>query len=410
MRLRYRLTLLAVLLSGCVAIRPAPDGARAEASCRAPAGGAAVQWLLPEEERAALDAWCAAVGPALALAAGARPVQEPGSAAIHDLQGGADPALHGTGHDGTGADDPVGAGAGGLDSLMLVSWNVHVGGGDIRGFVEALRRGAVTGGGPVEHFALLLQEVHRDGISIPAPRAGTFFGARIAVHPPAGRRASVEALARELALHLLYIPSMRNGTVTGSAAEDRGNAILSTLPLRDPLALELPVERQRRVAVAATIDGSDSRGRTWSLQLVSVHLENRVSASTDGLFGVPGVAARGRQMRWLLDRLPQAERSVLAGDLNTWLRAEGEQAAQTALARYPHTPALPRGPTHVSHSVFRSRLDYIFARVPGGSMAGYTRAGSAYGSDHFPLLAWIRLAETEDARGRPAPGEVLSQR
>ena len=51
---------------------------------------------------------------------------------------------------------------------------------------------------------------------------------------------------------MLYAPSMRNGESAGGG-EDRGNAIVSTLPLADPTVIELPLERQRRVVVAASI-------------------------------------------------------------------------------------------------------------------------------------------------------------
>ena len=41
---------------------------------------------------------------------------------------------------------------------------------------------------------------------------------------------------------------------TAPRSEDRGNAIVSTEPLHTPFAVELPLERQRRVAVGAGID------------------------------------------------------------------------------------------------------------------------------------------------------------
>jgi len=39
---------------------------------------------------------------------------------------------------------------------------------------------------------------------------------------------------------------MRNGEHEG-IAEDRGNAIVSTMPLQRPRLIELPLQRQRRV-------------------------------------------------------------------------------------------------------------------------------------------------------------------
>ena len=51
---------------------------------------------------------------------------------------------------------------------------------------------------------------------------------------------------------------MRNGRPP-QTDEDRGNAILSTEPLADLTAIELPFEQQRRVAVAATLRSRHGR-------------------------------------------------------------------------------------------------------------------------------------------------------
>jgi hypothetical protein len=51
----------------------------------------------------------------------------------------------------------------------------------------------------------------------------------------------VVALAKKYDLSLAYVPSMRNGSATDPLErEDRGNAILSTEPLSDARAIELP--------------------------------------------------------------------------------------------------------------------------------------------------------------------------
>jgi endonuclease/exonuclease/phosphatase family metal-dependent hydrolase len=79
------------------------------------------------------------------------------------------------------------------------------------------------------------------------------------MRPPGGIRAhgrerDVGALATRLHLHSVYVPSMRNGRLFPSdAREDRGNAILSTWPLDDLRAIELPFGRQRHVGVAARV-------------------------------------------------------------------------------------------------------------------------------------------------------------
>jgi hypothetical protein len=48
---------------------------------------------------------------------------------------------------------------------------------------------------------------------------------------------------------------MRNGSGAAIPDEDRGNGILSTQPLANLRAMELPFVRQRRVVPIATIEG-----------------------------------------------------------------------------------------------------------------------------------------------------------
>ncbi len=83
---------------------------------------------------------------------------------------------------------------------------------------------------------------------VPSTRAG------LAAEPGDSRYEQIEPIATALGLSLFYVPSMRNGGA--NSREDRGNAILSNLPLTDLAAYELPFERQRRVALAATIAGT----------------------------------------------------------------------------------------------------------------------------------------------------------
>jgi endonuclease/exonuclease/phosphatase family metal-dependent hydrolase len=376
----HRISVIVMLLvTGCAgAFREnAPAAVRAE--CRSAPEDRAVAWLLPAAERAELDVWCAAVGPPVLVAPdrGAIAHGADGACAVIDVDG--------------SVIDVDGAG---IDSLLVVTWNVNVGGAEIRRLVADVRSGGVTGG-PVTDFALLLQEAYRAGHGVPVPERGAAAPSRIHGQPAAEDRTSIDALAAELGLHLVYVPSMANGDAvsasnSGGLREDRGNAILSTLPLTDVLALELPLKRQRRVAITANVRGSTRDGSAWSLQLTSVHLENRRSLG-DGVVGLTGAAARERQMQWLLEQLPPSRKAVLAGDLNSWTRGAEEGAVLRALRHFQQTAPLPSGPTHVSHVIFRERLDYIFARVPGGGMRAYQRAPARYGSDHYPMTAWIHF-------------------
>lgn len=350
-----RLFFIAVLLlSGC-AFSPeyGGPGSRVQ-SCRAtqPEAVQPARWLLAGTHALELDTWCAAVGPAYADVGAA-----PSSTAI--------------------------------DSLLVVSWNVHVGGGDLERFVAELRAGELTGGGEVEDFVLLLQEAYREAETVPRPGRRMRVAERIETHPPDTERQSIDVVAERLDLHVVYIPSMHNGRGAGrDVHEDRGNAILSTLPISEPVALELPVVRQRRVAVAGIMRGRTSAGHDWELQVISVHLENR------GGRDIVGVSGRGAQAEWLMAALPHAELAVMGGDLNTWVQGAAEPAVTAVLPHFPETPAeLPGGPTHTSHLVVRRNLDYIFARMPGGAMRDYRRVPHQYGSDHYPMIAWLHFPQ-----------------
>src|SRR5690606_23359321 len=189
-------------------------------------------------------------------------------------------------------------------------WNIHVGGGDLVRLVADLRAGRLTGGQEVRHFVLLLQEVHRADPFLPSAPPGSTVPARVEEAPPSGPRRDVVETARRLGLALVYVPSMRNGE-----REDRGNAILSTLPLHDLRAIELPYEAQRRVAVAATLGGLTGGGAPWRLQVASAHLDTR---STGGRAWATVGMGRRRQALALADALRGDLPTLVAGDLNTW--------------------------------------------------------------------------------------------
>ena len=86
---------------------------------------------------------------------------------------------------------------------------------------------------------------------------------------------------------------MRNGP---ELREDRGNAIISTEPLLDPFALELPLARQRRVALGAAVQVQTSDGPK-RLELMDAHLEPVSSPKTLWVFKNP----RAGQVRAILD-------------------------------------------------------------------------------------------------------------
>lgn len=276
------------------------------------------------------------------------------------------------------------------DSLVIVSWNIALGAGDV---TRALRD--VRSAHPGAHVVLLLQEAFRDGPEVPHSDAGRMlFAGKLG---GASRdRLEIEAIAGRERLHLYYVPSMRNGPPVVSD-EDRGNAILSTLPLSDFTAIELPFERQRRVAVAATVSGRAPGGRPWRLRVVSSHLDNMVGARRGWILG--SEFARIRQARAIVEHLRHEPAVVLGGDFNTWFGFHEQTTSEIARA-FPATDLHDRRPTFAG----LLRLDHLFFRLPDGWEGQVRRASDRYGSDHYPLVARIDLRGAPGASGRSRTG------
>ncbi len=295
--------------------------------------------------------------------------------------------------------------------LTVAVWNTHVGGGALGALWDHL-----AGGGRANRpTALLLQEVFAAGTHIPQPPpSGAVWPSRIAPDPPGELRTDIVSFARARRLSLLYVPSMRNGGPKRSSgagrkgnrasskpaanappAEDRGNAILANVPLRSPCAIELPFERQRRVAVTARL----TVGYT-TVTLCSLHLDNRAPWSKAWRTLGP---ARTRQMAGLLRVFPEATDpaspsprvQILGGDLNTWVRQRREGAWRRARKRFPHPRSPDRRPTHHLEIGGLPRLsDHLMFLLPPGLRGGCRRLESAFGSDHYPLAGTIEPADS----------------
>lgn len=283
--------------------------------------------------------------------------------------------------------------------MTLVSWNTHGGIADLDGLLGALQASA---GRPPRPLVLLLQEVVRRGSVVPPARVAV-RNDRSPGRPPIpsslhgpGRGEDVGALASRLGLSLAYVPSMRNGGEGAEVAgEDRGNAVLSTLPLTEVTAIELPFGHQRRVAVAATVRWPDAGGRPGAaLRVVSFHLDTRRSRAAQADF----LAAWLRRER---DRgLPLAA----GGDVNAlWGRRD---AAYVALAEALPVADCGRGHTnrwpwraHLLLGWWRGRLDYLFAAPvapvhPAAAAVGAPECVTwpdYFGSDHLPVVATFAL-------------------
>jgi endonuclease/exonuclease/phosphatase family metal-dependent hydrolase len=329
------------------------------AVCRspiAPSGAAsahAMAWRLPsgQQDRATLDRWCSTTGPPVLAP------DPPASAAIRAV-------------------------AATVDELVVVSWNLHVGTADLAGMVRRLRQGEFTSGVPVPRFVLLLQEAYRDAPAVPRqvpagmamPKALGRGGARHA-------RTDVVRLAQSLGLALYYAPSMRNGSPV-ETSEDRGNAILSTEPLSDFQAIELPFERQRRVAIAATVSGHRLGGAPWTLRVASVHLDSTASKRRLWLMAS---GARARQVRGLLDALRPLDGLVMGGDFNTWF-GFSDSTYRLMTEAIPDVAAADRRRTFMG----LLRLDHVFSAPPPGWTVTAHRLDDRIGSDHYPMLARVR--------------------
>lgn len=284
---------------------------------------------------------------------------------------------------------------GGGDSLAVVTWNVHVGGGDVERLVADLRAGGLTGGRPVRHFVVLLQEAYRADEALPDFVPEGMAPARVAARPPSGERRGIVQTAERLGLALYYVPSMRNGI--GPAEEDKGNAVLSSVPVCEVRAVELPFEVQRRVAAFALVEGTTERGTPWRLRVGSVHFDTRAPLLR---FWASLGGGRRRQAEMLTEVVAPDEPVVVGGDLNTWSARFLEDALPYLRREFADARRLDEEPTFTVGWLGRD-LDHLFARLPGEAELRYRRLDDRYGSDHYPLLGWVPLAGLADRSASP---------
>ncbi len=284
--------------------------------------------------------------------------------------------------------------------LVVLSWNVWIGRGRLREVVGRIRSGGYSElGAPAEApLVALVQEAYRCDDSVPSVSSGWAPRVRPRHFRP---EEDVVEVARELRLNVRYVPSMRNG----SHRSDRGNALLSTLPLGEVIPVQLPFVIQRRVAVTATAVLASDGGGGPTLRLCSAHLDPWGAVGRDWL----GVAGRALQARSLLEAIgrgaPGAEDDlpvVLGADLNT---SRGRrEAAYRLLLEEGFTSGIPhRDPVwaHTYHMVPRLPIDYLLFRFATGAVRSATvhrlsenprDAGpTVFGSDHHPLLARVEL-------------------
>ncbi len=230
--------------------------------------------------------------------------------------------------------------------LAVMTWNMDAGRGDLPRLASDLASGRLTGAPPLDYVLLLQEAVSGVGVD-------------------------VSELAQARGLQAFVVPVYE---VDGRL---RGNAIVSTRPLRETRGIPLPRERQPRMAAVAAITVNND-----PLFVVSTHFENRLSWLRGAVFSD---LARGRQAEALLRALPDGP-GILGGDLNTLL-GPAEPAWRLLTSRFPETPADQANPT------FRDRLvlDHLFFDLPDGWTAHRRVVEDRYGSDHHPVLGVVHI-------------------
>ena len=226
---------------------------------------------------------------------------------------------------------------------------------------------------------------------------------------PEPDRSGIVESVRECGLALFYVPSQRNGAETiEDRREDKGNAILSSLPIDELIAIELPFEAGRKVAVAATV----RTGNGVPIRLVNLHLD---IASPLYRTLTRANTARLRQTVGLLQALLLIETggaasgtvsvgsgaaacgaapaiaTLLAGDFNTWSAAESS-IDQVRLC-FPDSPPWDGRPTRGTFPT-----DFIFFKQGADRQVRYIegsekRIDERYGSDHHARIAWFGARE-----------------
>ena len=287
---------------------------------------AGVLWAGPKgkDHRTPLSAWCRAVGPGIVQVTNVPPLEIANS------------------------------------GLTVLTWNQHENHGDL----ETLLRSYMVR----SPLIALVQEVARTSKDVPMEIPHTIKVPGY-IGPHVNTRREITAIAANLNLSLAYLPSMPNGART---QQDRGCAILSTLPISDVTGIELPWVAQRRIAVMATV-AAIRNGVPWQLRVVSMHLDNRSGRSKQAAAAVD-----------FLERQTPKLPILIGGDLNSWSGVE-DVAVREINRVVPIVPECGDQPTF-SFFLLALRLDHLFTTLPRSVRSGCSVENNRFGSDHYPMV------------------------
>jgi endonuclease/exonuclease/phosphatase family metal-dependent hydrolase len=254
--------------------------------------------------------------------------------------------------------------------LLIVSWNVHVGAGRVRALVDRMLERAPGPAVVDVGIVLILQEAFRAGAAVPDQVPGG-LSVPDAIRPDRSAL-DVAELAQSMGLSAVYVPSMRNGPSTGAGErEDRGSAILSSEPLSNITAIELPFGKQRRVAVMATVTPAGGAGPP--LQVIAAHLDSFV-----------GTRSQAEALAGYIEELKESGAPVVLGIDTNAVRGRADRAVRTLERALPieNCGTGRTGP-------WLARLDFIFSNLPRSSGKACETLADRYGSDHVPIVLTI---------------------
>ena len=155
------------------------------------------------------------------------------------------------------------------------------------------------------------------------------------------------------------------------------------MKVTDLVAIELPFEASRKIAVVATIRGPGGE----PVRVVTLHLD---LSSTLARTLVSGNGTRLRQALGMTEALDSLESSVtiVGGDFNTW--SAGESVLKRMALHFPDSPPWDGRPTRGSfptdHILYRTVPESQIDLVEGS----YRSFDRTYGSDHAGRIVWLR--------------------